>query len=105
MPNPPRPDRVSIQSIWLGPLEARIMDVIWERGQSSVREVMPYLSPLAYTTVMTTMAHSTRRASWIETRSVALSSTAHDSRKSDGDENSPRLFWMRSFRNRSAQIY
>lgn len=50
-----RQSQVSIDSIGLGPLEGRVMDVIWERGASSVRDVMPHLGPLAYPTVMTTM--------------------------------------------------
>lgn len=42
-------------------LEAEVMDVIWERGESSVREVMEALNtaaarPRAYTTYMTIMA-------------------------------------------------
>src|SRR5262245_21323386 len=56
MPAPSRSDKVSVKNIWLGPLETRIMDVIWDRGHSSVREVMLSVGPLAYTTVMTTMA-------------------------------------------------
>jgi predicted transcriptional regulator len=53
---PSRAEKASVKSLRLGPLEARIMAVIWERGESGVREVMPYVGPLAYTTVMTTMA-------------------------------------------------
>ena len=51
-----RVGQVSVDGIGLGPLEGRVMDVIWERGESSVRDVMLHLGPLAYTTVMTTMA-------------------------------------------------
>jgi predicted transcriptional regulator len=40
----------------LGSLEARVMDVVWERGESSVRDVFEVIDrPLAYTTVMTTL--------------------------------------------------
>lgn len=40
----------------LGPLEAEIMDVVWELGECSVREVKSRLpQDLAYTTVMTTL--------------------------------------------------
>ncbi|HKS66474.1 MAG TPA: BlaI/MecI/CopY family transcriptional regulator [Candidatus Acidoferrales bacterium] len=40
----------------LGSLEARVMDVLWERGESSVRDVFEKMDrPLAYTTVMTTL--------------------------------------------------
>jgi len=44
----------------LGPLETRVMETLWERGKSSVRDVVSLLdgglerSP-AYTTVMTTL--------------------------------------------------
>jgi predicted transcriptional regulator len=46
----------------LGPLEARIMDVIWRRGRSAVRDVLNALNAegapeLAYTTVMTVMGN------------------------------------------------
>lgn len=43
----------------LGPLEARVMDVLWLRGSASVRDVADALdseSDLAYTTVMTVMS-------------------------------------------------
>jgi predicted transcriptional regulator len=40
----------------LGHLESRVMDVLWARGESSVRDVADQLErPLAYTTVMTTL--------------------------------------------------
>jgi predicted transcriptional regulator len=40
----------------LGPLEIRIMEVLWSVGQSSVRDVVEKLErKLAYTTVMTTL--------------------------------------------------
>ncbi|HTS75715.1 MAG TPA: BlaI/MecI/CopY family transcriptional regulator [Bryobacteraceae bacterium] len=40
----------------LGHLENTVMDVVWARGESSVREVVDLLDrPLAYTTVMTTL--------------------------------------------------
>jgi len=40
----------------LGPLEIRVMEVLWNVGQSSVRDVVEKLEcKLAYTTVMTTL--------------------------------------------------
>src|SRR5579863_2932753 len=43
-------------SLALGTLEFELMEVLWSRGESSVRDVVPKLSrPLAYTTVMTTL--------------------------------------------------
>jgi predicted transcriptional regulator len=42
----------------LGPLEAEIMDVVWDTGEVTVRDVHQALGasrPLAYTTVMTTL--------------------------------------------------
>ncbi|MFN2488346.1 MAG: BlaI/MecI/CopY family transcriptional regulator [Actinomycetota bacterium] len=42
----------------LGPLEAEIMDVVWDRGDVTVRDVHRALEstrPIAYTTVMTTL--------------------------------------------------
>lgn len=40
----------------LGHLEERVMDIVWTRGESSVRVVTEQLNrPLAYTTVMTTL--------------------------------------------------
>lgn len=45
---------------FLGPLQARILQTLTDRGESSVREVFEALSrrsPLAYTTVMTVLDH------------------------------------------------
>ena len=40
----------------LGPLEASVMGILWECGESRVRDVIQRLDrPLAYTTVMTTL--------------------------------------------------
>lgn len=40
----------------LGTLEARVMEVLWVRGESSVRDVFETIDrPLAYTTIMTTL--------------------------------------------------
>jgi predicted transcriptional regulator len=40
----------------LGPLEERLLDAIWQRGNGTVREVVQETCPdLAYTTVMTTL--------------------------------------------------
>lgn len=40
----------------LGPLEVAVMNIVWERGESTVRDVVDrLLRPLAYTTVMTTL--------------------------------------------------
>ena len=42
----------------LGPLEAEIMEVVWDSGEVTVRDVHEALGgsrPLAYTTVMTTL--------------------------------------------------
>jgi predicted transcriptional regulator len=44
------------QSLALGSLEFELMEILWSRGEGSVRDVVPKLSrPLAYTTVMTTL--------------------------------------------------
>jgi predicted transcriptional regulator len=40
----------------LGHLELTVMDIVWSRGESNVRDVIEKLGrPLAYTTVMTTL--------------------------------------------------
>jgi predicted transcriptional regulator len=40
----------------LGRLEFRLMQILWSRGESNVRDVIQWLDrPLAYTTVMTTL--------------------------------------------------
>lgn len=42
----------------LGPLEAEIMDVVWDKGEVTVRDVHASIverRPIAYTTVMTTL--------------------------------------------------
>jgi len=44
------------QSATLGVLEFELMEILWSRGESTVRDVVQKLSrPLAYTTVMTTL--------------------------------------------------
>lgn len=45
------------ESPWvLGPLEVSAMQILWSRGQGTVRDVVHALNrPLAYTTVMTTL--------------------------------------------------
>ena len=40
----------------MGPLEIAVMEILWERGESNVHDVVEKLGrPLAYTTVMTTL--------------------------------------------------
>ena len=40
----------------LGPLEINVMEILWDRGECNVHDVVPRLNrPLAYTTVMTTL--------------------------------------------------
>ena len=40
----------------LGHLETQVMEMLWERGESSVHDIVHILDrPLAYTTVMTTL--------------------------------------------------
>lgn len=48
----------------LGPLAERILQVIWQRGPSTVRQVLEALTPdhaVAYTTVMTVMTRMAER--------------------------------------------
>ena len=43
-------------SLDLGPLEIQVMEILWERGESNVHDVIQRVGrPLAYTTVMTTL--------------------------------------------------
>lgn len=49
---------------FLGPLQARILQTLTDRGESSVREIVDAQSrpaPLAYTTVMTVLDHLHRK--------------------------------------------
>jgi predicted transcriptional regulator len=49
-------DANSTESSALGSLEFELMELLWSRGESSVRDVVPQLRrPLACTTVMTTL--------------------------------------------------
>jgi predicted transcriptional regulator len=53
-----RPPTTARPARLLGELEAAIMDLIWQRGEMTVREVWETLQPtrpLAYTTIMTVM--------------------------------------------------
>ena len=48
----------------LGPLEAEVMEIVWERREATVRDVHRALSAkrsIAYTTVMTTMGRLTEK--------------------------------------------
>lgn len=67
----------------LGPLEIAVMEILWERGESNVHDVMEELDrPLAYTTVMTTLdrlykkgllsRHKSERAFLYSTRQTRL---------------------------------
>jgi predicted transcriptional regulator len=45
-----------LQQLSLGCLESDLMQILWSRGESNVRDVVQQLDrPLAYTTVMTTL--------------------------------------------------
>jgi predicted transcriptional regulator len=47
----------------LGPLEVAVMEILWKRGESAVRDVCDRLDrPLAYTTVMTTLDRLYKKA-------------------------------------------
>jgi predicted transcriptional regulator len=47
----------------LGPLEMEVMEILWTRGRSSVRDVVQELRrPLAYTTIMTTLDRLFKKA-------------------------------------------
>lgn len=64
------PDRDGLEAV-MGPLEARVMDVVWERGEVSVREVWERLSAeedTAYTTIMT-IFHRLHEKGYLERRS------------------------------------
>jgi predicted transcriptional regulator len=67
----------------LGPLEIAVMEILWERGESNVHDVIEKLSrPLAYTTIMTTLdrlykkgllsRHKSERAFLYSTRQTRL---------------------------------
>ena len=67
----------------LGPLEINVMDILWDRGESNVHDVIERLGrPLAYTTVMTTLdrlykkgllsRHKSERAFLYSTRQTRL---------------------------------
>jgi predicted transcriptional regulator len=48
--------KLAVTPFDLGHLESRVMEILWTRGESSVRDVVEKLArPLAYTTVMTTL--------------------------------------------------
>jgi len=52
----------AILGLILGPLEAEVMDVLWDCGECSVREVLRKLDRgLAYTTVMSTLQRLFRK--------------------------------------------
>jgi len=67
----------------LGPLEIAVMEILWDRGESNVHDVVEKLGrPLAYTTVMTTLdrlykkgllsRHKSERAFLYSTRQTRL---------------------------------
>ncbi len=49
-------------SVFLGPLEARLMDLVWDKGALTVKQALFYLGSdagVAYTTVMTVLTRLT----------------------------------------------
>jgi predicted transcriptional regulator len=53
---PASPPRPAARAFLLGTLELELMHLLWQRGESNVRDVTLSLDrPLAYTTVMTTL--------------------------------------------------
>ena len=55
-PNQPSTDAFSTAAPILGHLEITVLEILWDRGESNVHEVVEKLDrPLAYTTVMTTL--------------------------------------------------
>jgi predicted transcriptional regulator len=67
----------------LGPLEIAVMEILWDRGESNVHDVIEKLNrPLAYTTIMTTLdrlykkgllsRHKSERAFLYSTRHTRL---------------------------------
>lgn len=65
------PARDGLESL-MGPLEAKVMDVIWERGETTVREVWESLGGeelAAYTTVMT-IFHRLHDKGYIEREAI-----------------------------------
>ena len=60
----------------LGPLEVTVMEILWARGESNVRDVVDRLDrPLAYTTVMTTLDRLFKKGLLLRRNPTALSST------------------------------
>lgn len=66
----------------LGELETAIMNVLWDHGDATVREVLNHLrrTPLAYTTVLTVMTRLVEKGLLLRTRSgkVDIYRTAYD---------------------------
>ena len=59
----------------LGDLQATVMDVLWERGEATVKDVLdalPANPPPAYTTVLTILQKLTK-AGWVTHRSAGRS--------------------------------
>jgi predicted transcriptional regulator len=55
MPHLARPPRSHVDAV-LGPLETRVLEVLWERGEAAcVRDLQPRFPGVAYTTLMTTL--------------------------------------------------
>ncbi|MGN5239352.1 MULTISPECIES: BlaI/MecI/CopY family transcriptional regulator [unclassified Rhodococcus (in: high G+C Gram-positive bacteria)] len=56
-----QPDRSS-EPVRLGALEQQVMDVLWDRGTSTIRQVIVHLGDhLAYTTIATVMTNLERK--------------------------------------------
>jgi len=53
---PPGDERPTSATVFLGPLEEDVMDVVWRLGAGNVRDVVRHMERnLAYTTIMTTL--------------------------------------------------
>lgn len=65
------PDRDGLEAV-MGPLEAQVMDLVWELGEATVREVWERLGgeeQAAYTTVMT-IFHRLHEKGYVEREAV-----------------------------------
>lgn len=76
----------------LGALQQAVMDVIWDRGEATVQQVLAVMSkekPLAYTTVLSVL-QKLERAGWVKHRSEGRS-YMYSARRSRAEEGAKSL--------------
>jgi predicted transcriptional regulator len=92
----------------LGELQRKVLEIVWERGEASVHDVLRAFGrrrKLAYTTVLTVM-QKLERAGWLEHRSAGKSYVYMPTRsREEAGAGSVRQFLKRAFEGDAVAMF